>query len=119
MASLSVPLSVSASVVLSGAGAGQATLGPTLPGTSWQPVSAAVLVAPVSLTVVSVVKLYNGSPVAANFIGGSYTGDVNSSALAVTLQLGQILTAVWSGGNPGATATLTLTGTMTIPGGPA
>jgi len=115
---LSVPLSVSASVVLDGSGNGQVSLGPALPGTSWQPVSAAVLVAPVSLTVVSTVKLYNGSVQPGNFIGGSYTGDTNSTGLALTLQLGQIITAVWSGGNPGARATLTLTGTMTIPGGP-
>jgi hypothetical protein len=112
-----VPLSVSASVVLSGAGAGQVQLGPVLAGVTWSPSSVAVIVAPTSQTVVSQFYLYNGAPVPANFIGGSYTGDVNSSAVTVPdMHPGQVITGVWTGGNPGATATLTITGTQNIPG---
>jgi len=114
--SQSVVLSVSAQVVLNGLGNGQVQVGPQIAGTSWQPVSCGVLVQPVSLTVVSQFLLYNGNVAPANFIGGSYSGDNNSSSLALTLYPGSVLTGVWTGGNPGATATLTLTGTQTIPG---
>ena len=114
--SQSVPLQVSASVVLDGTGAGQVQLGPQIAGTSWQPAAAGVLVAPVSASVVSLFKLYLGTAQPQNFLGGSYTGDNNSAGLAVTLHPGQVITGVWTGGNPGATATLTLSGTQTIPG---
>jgi hypothetical protein len=114
--SQSVPLQVSGSVVLDGTGGGQVQLGPQIAGTSWQPAAAGVVVAPVSSTVVSLFKLYNGAAQPQNFIGGSYTGDNNSAGLALTLYPGQVLTGVWTGGNPGAVATLTLNGTQTIPG---
>ena len=112
----SVPLQVSASVVLDGSGNGSVQLGPQIAGTSWQPAAAGVLVAPVSSAVVSQFKLYLGQPQPQNFLGGSYTGDNNSAGLSVTLYPGQVITGVWTGGNPGATATLTLSGTQSIPG---
>jgi hypothetical protein len=114
---MDVPLSVSASVVLNASGNGAVTLGPARPGTSWTPASCGVLVAPVSTTVVSSFSLYNGAAQPGNFIGGSYTGDSNSTGLTVSPMFpGQILTGVWEGGNPGATATMTLTGTQSIQG---
>jgi hypothetical protein len=114
---MDVPLNVSASVVLSGTGAGTVSLGPTLPGVSWNPTAVAVVVTPISNSVTSVFKLYSGIAQASNFIAGSYTGDINSAGLGLSpMQAGQILTGVWSGGNPGATATMTLTGTQTIQG---
>lgn len=113
---VSIPLSVSARVTLNGSGNGSVSLGPLVPGVSWQPVSVAVRVNPTSNTVVSEFFLYNGIAVDSNFLGGSYTGDNNSAGLAITLWPGQILTGVWTGGNPGATATMTLYGTQTVPG---
>lgn len=116
--SATVPLAVSASVTLDGSGNGTVTLGPQLPGVAWSPSSCAVLVQPVSATVVSQFQLYNGPAQPGNFIGGTYTGDSNSTGLTVPpMYAGAVLTGVWSGGNPGATATMTLTGTQAIPGG--
>jgi hypothetical protein len=115
-----VPLSVSGQVVLDGSGNGQVQLGPAITGTSWTPSNVGVLVAPTSTTVVSQFKIYNGAPIAANFIGGTYTGDNNSSAISVgNMYPGSVITGVWTGGNPGATATMTLTGTQNVPGAPA
>jgi hypothetical protein len=114
--SQSVPLQVSGSVTLDGSGNGTVQLGPQIAGVSWQPTAAGVLVAPASTSVVSLFKLYLGQAQPQNFIGGSYSGDSNSAGLAVTLYPGQVITGVWTGGNPGATATLTLSGTQTIPG---
>jgi hypothetical protein len=114
---MQVPLSVSGSVILDGSGKGQVQLGPVLAGVSWSPSNAGIVVTPVSLTVVSTFKLYNGAPQDQNFIGGTYTGDSNSSAVSVPdMHPGSVLTGVWSGGNPGARATLTITGTQSIPG---
>ena len=113
--SRSVPLTVSASVVLDGSGGGQVQLGPVVAGVSWQVTAEGVLVQPASSTVVSQFKLYLGGPQPGNFLGGTYTGDNNSASIAATLHPGQVLTGVWSGGNPGATATMALTGTQDIP----
>jgi hypothetical protein len=114
---MQVPLQVSGQVTLDGSGNGQVQLGPTLAGTSWSPSNVGILVAPVSQTVVSVFKVYNGAPQPQNFIGGTYTGDSNSSAITVPdMHPGAVLTGVWSGGNPGARATMTVTGMQNIPG---
>lgn len=115
--STSVPLTASASVTLSGAGGGTVTVGPALPGVSWEPSTVAVLVQPASTTVVSSFLLYNGPAQPGNFIGGTYTGDNNSTDVAVPpMFAGAVLTGVWTGGNPGALATMTVTGTQNIPG---
>jgi hypothetical protein len=115
--SLTVPLQTSVSVVLSGTGAGSVTIGPQTPGIVWYPSGTAVTVTPVSTTVISQFSLYNGNAGAANFIGGTYTGDNNSNGITgITMYTGAFLTGVWTGGNPGARATLTVIGTMTIPG---
>jgi hypothetical protein len=111
-----VPLTVSGSVKLSAAGGGQVQLGPQVPGVSWQPAGVACLVVPVSTTVVSQFLLYLGNPQAGNFIGGTYTGDNNSCGVAVNLEVGQVLTGVWTGGNPLAIATMTVTGVQLVPG---
>lgn len=115
---MQVPLQVSAWVVLDGQGDGVVTLGPELPGTSWNPASCGVKVTPTSTTTVSEFFLYLGGVSDENFIGGTYTGDINSSAVTLPAPLtpGQILTGRWTGGNPGATATLTLSGQQTIGG---
>jgi hypothetical protein len=114
--SMTVPLTASASVTLSGSGGGTVTLGPALPGVAWNPSSCAVLVQPASTTVVSQFYLYNGPAQPGSFIGGTYTGDNNSTGLTIPpMYAGSVLTGVWTGGNPGATATLTLTGTQDIP----
>ena len=116
--SRSVPLSVSVSVTLNGAGGGQVQAGPALPGVSWLPVTVAILVQPASATVVSSFLLYNGPAQPANFIGGTYTGDNNSNDVTCPpMYAGDVLTGVWKGGNPGAIATMTVTGTQNIPGG--
>lgn len=112
----SITLNVSASTTLNGSGNGTVSLGPAIPGVTWYPATAAVIVNPVSGSVVSQFFLYQGPAGSTNFLGGTYTGDNNSTDVSVTLYTGQILTGVWTGGNPGATATLSLSGTQTVPG---
>src|ERR1035438_1913430 len=95
-----IPLNVYASTVLNGAGTG----------------TVAVMVAPVSDSTISQFSLYNGAAGAANFLGGTYTGDNNSDDVGVTLYPGMVLTGVWITGNPGAKATMVVTGMQKVPG---
>lgn len=52
------------------------------------------------------------------FIGGTGSGSMDSdSAINETVQTGEGIQAVWTGGDPGATYILTLSGEQTIIGG--
>jgi hypothetical protein len=115
--SQTVPLNpgLSATVVLDANGNGTVTIGPTIPGTAWQVSGVGVLVNGGVAVNVPTFTLYNGGPAPGNFLGGSYTGSNDSdTGLAITLTPGQILTGVWSGGDPGASATMSVNGTQTI-----
>jgi hypothetical protein len=111
-----VPLSEFASVVLDGSGGGTARIGPAAHGVVWNPSVA-------SLKVSTAVKsptclVYAGSSATAdNFVDGTYTGSQNSTSNVAgqVLYLGQYVFAVWTGGDPGAQATMTLSGTKDIP----
>ena len=111
-----IPLNVYASTVLNGAGTGSVAVGPSMPGVEWYPSTVAVMVAPVSDSTISQFSLYNGAAGAANFLGGTYTGDNNSDDVGVTLYPGMVLTGVWITGNPGAKATMVVTGMQKVPG---
>jgi hypothetical protein len=110
------PLNVSVSTILNGPGKGTVSAGPSMPGVEWYPSTVAVTVSPVSTTTISQFALYNGAAGAANFLGGTYTGDQNSDDISVVLYPGMVLTGVWTLGNPGAVATMVITGTMKVPG---
>lgn len=66
-------------------------------------------------------KLYAGSaPIDSNFVDGTYTGSSgNSSANASGQIIGRTrssyLWGVWTGGDPGQTATMTITGQLQTP----
>jgi hypothetical protein len=102
-------LNESATTVLDGSGSGTVRLGPLNASQQWVPVNASCAVS----TNVSepVFVLYNGTPSNANRIGGTYTGsNDNTDVNGVTLYPGSVLTGVWTGGDSGATATLTIQG---------
>jgi hypothetical protein len=48
----------------------------------------------------------------AGFVEGTFSGASDSSDSAYIVGNGEILTCVWSGGDPGANATFRVTGTM-------
>jgi hypothetical protein len=106
-----LPLNESASAVLDGSGNGRVTLGPGNASQQWAPTNAACSVT--SNTSEPIFVLYNGSASNANRIGGTYTGsNDNTDISGVTLYPGSVFTGVWSGGDPGATATLSLQGAV-------
>lgn len=112
---MNLPLSEFVSVVLNGSGAGTAKIGPAAHGVIWKPTVASVRV---STQVKSPTCLiYAGdSATPDNFVDGTFTGAQNSTSNidGQVLTLGQFVFAVWSGGDVGAQATLTVTGTKDI-----
>jgi hypothetical protein len=111
-----VPLSVYASVTLDGSGNGTARTGPPAHGVLWRPAVASVRVSTGTLS--PTCKLYVG-PAATDqyFIDGTFTGNQNSTdaVKGQVLQLGDFVWAVWTGGDVGAQATVTVGGVKEIP----
>ena len=106
-------LYASASVTLNGAGGGQVSLGPAIPGVTWIPTSGACLVS--SANAMPTFFLYLNTVGAASFEGGSASGAGDSCAIdSVTLYTGMQLIGVWTGGDPGATATFNIAGTKQV-----
>lgn len=109
-------LNASAQVTLDGSGNGKAQLGPKLPGTSWQVDTVAVSAS--SNASEAQCNLYLGlSPVAGSLIGATATGSTGDSddLAGANIWPGQLLIAVWAGGDPGAVATISVYGTQTVP----
>ena len=110
-----LPLSESASVTLDGSGNGRVRVGPDAHGVKWLPTVVGLAVRPAVNS--PQCNIYAGKNVTdANFVDGTYTGEKNSSdAIAgQELWLGQYVWAVWTAGDPGANATVTVTGTKDV-----
>lgn len=105
-----VPLNASGTVKLSAAGAGTAQVSPTGLET-WQITRIAVTVT--SNVLEPVAQVYVGSVAPGNLLAGTYTGSLDSSDENQTLNPGQGLLCTWTGGDAGATATLSVFGTVT------
>jgi hypothetical protein len=109
-------LNTSASVVLDGNGNGTAQTGPGLPGVSWQPQTIAVQASTNNNE--AECSVYLGiAAIASSLLGATSTGSTGDSTdCTATVWPGQYLIAVWTGGDPGATATMSIFGTKTVPG---
>lgn len=112
-----VPLSDFVQVTLDGSGNGTARIGPRAHGQLWKPTVASIKMTGSTPTGQATCYVYAGGYVGdANFIDSTYDvlNDSTDRVSGQALQLGQYVFAVWSGGNPGATATLTVNGTKVI-----
>lgn len=111
-----VPLNETAPVVLDGTGAGTASIGPISAREVWHPDVISVKVS--TATDEAQCTIYVGdSPTQPNFVDGTYSGssgDATDRAAATLIRVGWKVWATWSGGDPGATATLTVTGTKDV-----
>lgn len=105
-------LDTAATVVLTAAGAGVATATPPNLET-WDVTTVAVHVT--SNTAEPVAQVYIGAQDPSRLIGATYTGSLDSSDGAWRVNPGQPLICAWSGGDAGATATLSIRGTRTYP----
>ena len=104
-----------AQTIIGGGGGGQVSIGPTGLGTRWYLTQANVQTT-TGPNDVSTVALYLGLQTQANLLGGtSYAGGQDTIGLHVRpLTPGDLIIAVWAGGHPGDTATLTLYGDQDV-----
>jgi hypothetical protein len=105
------PLNQFDNCILDASGAGTCMLEPPGGAVVWQIGVAAVQTVPAVL--VPTVKIYMGpSATAPYLVDGTSTGDLDATSLvaAFPLQAGQKIFAVWSGGDVGATGTLSIVG---------
>jgi hypothetical protein len=112
-------LSPSANVTLDSNGDGTAQLGPRSAGEIWYPELVSVTVSEPSITSQAQCQIYCGPDTSAAFLvdgtlSGS-TGDATGKIAGQVVRPGSWIWAVWSNGDPGATAIMTIQGTRTVP----
>jgi hypothetical protein len=114
----SYPLNTSANVTLDNNGNGVAKAGPQagVRGVLWHLTNVAVLTSTAVLAPVCQIFV-GGQPTPDNFVDSTYTGNQDSTdrANGYTIQNGQYVFAVWTGGDAGAVATLSIYGTYESP----
>lgn len=111
-----LPFTVSASVVLDGSGAGTVQAGPTGPGETWLAGYVASVHAS-SADNEATCRVYCGpAATPAAFADGTTWGSTGDSTTNTRqVMVGSSVIAVWVGGDPGATAYLTISGTREVP----
>jgi hypothetical protein len=110
-----LPLSEAAFVTLDASGNGTARVGPNAHGVVWKPSRVAIKTSSAVLS--PVCQLFIGNTATSeNFIDGTFTGQQNAtdSVVGQELRLRQYVWAVWTGGDVGAQATLTVTGSKDV-----
>jgi hypothetical protein len=116
-----LPLSENVTVKLNAFGDGTAKIGPRAHGVTWQAQTASVKVAGQPTNEASCSIYVGGSATDENFVGATFTGSSGDTTGAVAamgsqMQLGTYIWAVWHNGDPGATATLTVSGQLLLEG---
>lgn len=108
-----LPLSAKAYVTLDGSGNGTASTGPLSFGEQWTDATASVRVA--TNTDEAICSIYAGAGATPGYFVSSTTwGSTGDSTSVPVVKVGGNVFAVWTGGDPGAQATLTVTGTRTV-----
>lgn len=106
-----LPLNLSATAVLDASGNGTSgELGPSASGETWN-VTLLSLRASTNVSEAVASVYLNGALIGTTTWGS--TGD-SDTGISLSLAVGQVLTAQWSGGDAGATGTLTAIGTRTV-----
>jgi hypothetical protein len=107
-----VPLNETAPVILNGSGNGTAKIGPVSAREVWSPQNVHVRTSTNADEATCLIYV-GDSAIQANFRDGTFTGssgDSSDRVSADTVKVGAHVWAVWSGGDPGATATVNVTG---------
>lgn len=115
MTQVSIGPEGTATIVLDGSGNGTAKVGPASARETWDAGNTAVSVA--TNAAEAQCKIYNGPAATPQYfrdgtLSGS-TGDATGKASG-PLKLGNWIWAVWTGGDPGSVATLTVTGSKDL-----
>lgn len=105
------PLNVGTTVVLDASGNGRATLSPSFGPALWHVRSVAVRTSQPGAGSIPQCALYRATEDANGYIDTTYDGSADATDVAFDLAQGTEIIAVWTGGNPGDTATLSVYGT--------
>lgn len=103
--------------IVNGSGAATVTVGPTGLGTRWYPKKGDINTTSGANDASTCQVFIGPATVATDTLGAgqSYAGGGDTFGLAgEMLQPGEFVTAVWTGGNPGDTATLRVTGNQVV-----
>lgn len=114
---VTVPLNAPANVVLNGSGNGTAKIGPISLREVWTVAVASIMTVEDEVTNESTCNIYAGPDTSApNFVDTSFTGSSGDSTsnFGQPITAGMYVWAVWTGGDPGVTAQLIVTGTKDI-----
>ena len=111
-----VPLTETTSVTLDGAGKGTAKLGPSGPQETWVPSNVSVICS--SNVAEALCKVFAGpsatSPYFKDITPDGSTGDATDKC-NLPVPKGWFIWAAWTGGDPGATATVNVDGVKQVP----
>lgn len=110
----SLRLSVKAYVTLDGSGNGTASIGPLSPGERWSDLTVSVSVA--TNVAEATCRIYAGAAATPGYFadGTTWGSTGDSTTNAGIVCVGGNVWAVWSGGDAGAKATMTISGTRTV-----
>lgn len=114
---MNLPLSEFGTVTLDGAGNGTARVGPDAHGVVWLPEVVRIRMTGANPSGLATCFVYAGnSATDDNFVDSTYdvTSASSGNIQGEQLRLGQFVFAKWSGGNPGAVATVSLSGSKDI-----
>lgn len=103
------PLEEDRQVTLSATGSGSAQIGPTRSRQRWKVTS--VTVSTSTATNMPEARLYSPS---GTLLGGTYTGSQDTTDVDITLHFGARIRVDWTGGDPGARATVSVAGTIYV-----
>jgi hypothetical protein len=103
-------LNTGASVTLNASGAGTVTLGPNTGPPVWRVTKITVSTSRIGQPPVPNCTIYLGPATPNNQVANTYDGSFDESAEDILVTRGQVLTAVWAGGQSGDVATLSVYG---------
>lgn len=110
-----LPLNAAVQVTLDGSGNGTAGTGPTAQGETWAAGFSAAVHASTNASEATC-RIYCGAGASPQYFtdGTTWGSTGDSTTNTPQMHTGQQVTAVWTGGDPGATAYLTCTGTRSV-----
>jgi hypothetical protein len=107
----SQPLNLGTDVQLDGSGNGRAHLGPTYGPPTWHVQTISVRTSQPGQGKIPQCALYRGTEDSNGYIDLTYDGSADSTDVNFDITQGVEIIAVWTGGNPGNVATLSVYGT--------
>lgn len=108
---MKIPLAESVTGVADGSGNAIARMSPSVAGSSWIIERMITAIPEMNPRAIVDHKVYKNSITEANRLDGTSSGAQDSSETNIPVGTTDVIIAVWSGVTPGASCTLTITGT--------